>query len=781
MQIDLFNPGGAPREGAKVQAADLDLVARERYLNYALSVITSRALPDVRDGFKPVQRRILYTMYQDLKLRADTRFLKSARVVGDVMGKYHPHGDQAIYDAMVRMAQPFSLRYPLVDGQGNFGSIDGDGAAAMRYTEARLQAISEDLLDEIKADTVSFQPTYDGQLQEPSVLPAQLPNLLINGATGIAVGMATHIPPHNLREIIDALQLLSLDPATPLELLLKKIKGPDFPGGGEILSTQEEIQAVYEVGQGPIRVRGTYEVEIVNKKQCVILTSLPYAVNKAALVEKIAQLIIDRKLPQLVDIRDESAEDTRVVMELRRGADPQVAMAYLYKHTPLEGNFNVNMTCLVPDLEHGGMKPLRLGLKEVLQYFLDFRFEITEKRFKHKLKKIKETIHRLEGFEKIFNHLDEVLNLIRESQNREEISDKLQARFQLSEVQISHVLDMKIYRLARLEILSIQAELEEKRREQRSIEALLSNPESMKQLIRDELHNLRKTYGDRRRTQLAGPDEEHTFDAERYILREGAWVFLSRQGRLKRQGGFTEIGAVRVPDGDQIGWAIRTDTTRTLTFFTQKGIGYVMRVDKITSTTGYGDPIQAIFNFSDGEQIIAVIAHDDQLLPPAGADGERYGIALTKQGRIARFPLSLHADISTKSGRKVMLLVDDDALLGVVAASGADLIGVATSRGRALLFASEEIPIKLSAVRGVQAIKLSADDHILGFQATANKREGLRVRTGRGRDVTVCEASFPIGKRGSKGTVVLRVGRLELPEASAEIIVPPSEATPQES
>ena len=382
--MDVFGDDNAGA-GGTIEFTALHEATRHRYLNYALSVITSRALPDVRDGLKPVQRRILYGMYRDLKLRADSRFLKSARVVGEVMGKYHPHGDQSIYDAMVRMAQAFSLRYPLVDGQGNFGSVDGDSAAAMRYTEARLRALAGEFLSEIGAQTVQFRPTYDGQLFEPVVLPAQAPNLLINGSSGIAVGMATNISPHNLGEVVDALVAMIDNPLVDLEGVCKYIRGPDFPTAGELISTPEEIAAVYETGHGPIKVRGTYQVELINRKKHVIITSIPYGLNKSTLVEKIAQFIIAKKVPQIVDIRDESTEEIRIVMELRRGAAPEAAMAYLYKYTPLEQNFSVNLTCLVPTENPEISAPSRLSLLEVLRHFLDFRMEVVTRRLNFQL------------------------------------------------------------------------------------------------------------------------------------------------------------------------------------------------------------------------------------------------------------------------------------------------------------------------------------------------------------------------------------------------------------
>ena len=603
--MDVFGDESGP--GGTIELTALHDATKQRYLNYALSVITSRALPDVRDGLKPVQRRILYGMYKDLRLRADTRFLKSARVVGEVMGKYHPHGDQSIYDAMVRMSQSFSLRYPLVDGQGN-GSIDGDAAAAMRYTEARLRALAEEFLSEIGEQTVAFRPTYDGQLFEPIVLPAQAPNLLINGSSGIAVGMATNVPPHNLGEVIDALVAMVDDPLVDLPSICRHIKGPDFPTGGELISSEADIQAVYETGQGPIRVRGTYELETINRKKCIVLTSVPYGLNKSNLVEKIAQIIVEKKVPQLVDIRDESTEDIRVILELRRGAEPKAAMAYLYRHTPLEQNFSVNLTCLIPTENPEVSAPARIGLLKVLRHFLDFRMEVVTRRLEYALGKLRNTIHRLEGFETIFDALDELIALIRASEGKADAARKIMERFKLDEEQTDAILELKLYRLAKLEILLIQQELLEKRMEAERLSDLLSSEFARWQLIRTELLELKEAYADPRRSLLSGPSELalSDFNPEAFIIREKTWVFVSRQGRIKRQKGFSDVSAIRVPDGDSISWVLRTDTTQTLIIFTQFGKAYTVRVDDITATTGYGDPIQSIFNFADGERIVGV-------------------------------------------------------------------------------------------------------------------------------------------------------------------------------
>ncbi|HYS09718.1 MAG TPA: DNA topoisomerase (ATP-hydrolyzing), partial [Myxococcales bacterium] len=485
-QMSMFDGGGGRKRKRRSSGgngappsemeAPLHEEARRRYLNYALSVITSRALPDVRDGLKPVQRRIIYGMFQDHRLTHEAKYQKCAKVVGTIMGQYHPHGDVAIYDALVRMAQDFSLRYPLVDGHGNFGSLDGDAAAAMRYTECRLAALAAELVQELAKRTVDYRPNYDGTQFEPIVIPARLPQLLMNGTTGIAVGMATNIPPHNLGELCDALIDLSKHRDLEVKDLLKHIKGPDFPTGGQILNSKSELRAIYESGQGSVRVRGEWKLEDLPRggKQ-IIVTSVPYAVNKSNLVMKFGDLVRERKLTPLVDVRDESTKDVRIVLEIKRDADPELVMAYLYKHTPLQTNFGANLTCLVPTANPEVGTPQRLDLKTILRHFLDFRFQVVTRRFEFDLKQVQQRLHILEGFHKVYDALDEMLKIIRKSEGKEDAAGKLIKRFKLSAEQSDAILEMKLYRLAKLEILVIEKELKEKRAEQKRLKELLGN------------------------------------------------------------------------------------------------------------------------------------------------------------------------------------------------------------------------------------------------------------------------------------------------------------------
>src|SRR4051812_36343305 len=505
--------------------------AQTRYLNYALSVITSRALPDVRDGLKPVQRRILFTMWQQ-SLTFDVKHRKCAKVVGDVMGSYHPHGDVALYETLVRMAQPFSLRYPLVDGSGNFGSLDGDSAAAMRYTECRLARLSDELLTEIDQSTVPFRPNYDGTKTEPIVLPSRIPNLLINGATGIAVGMATNIPPHNLSEVCAALVKLLDNPDLTSVQLCRYVKGPDFPTGGQMLNSSEELKQIYKTGSGAIRLRATWEAGPETRgSKMIYITSVPYTVNKAALVERIADVALSRKLPPLLDVKDLSTEDVRIALELKRDADEKMVMAYLFKHTPLQTNFLVNLTCLIPTENAEVGRPERLDLHSILWHFLHFRLDVVTKRLEHELDALKKRIHILEGFEKVFDALDEIIKMVRKSEGKADAAQQIMRKYELDAEQTDAILELKIYRLARLEILVIQQELAEKRKRAKEIGGLLKRDADLWKIVRSEIEDVQRKYGDakmdRRRTEIAGETNEPEYSAEDFIIEEDNVVIVT--------------------------------------------------------------------------------------------------------------------------------------------------------------------------------------------------------------------------------------------------------------
>ena len=604
--LDVLAGGGGGEEVVGLHEA-----ARTRYLNYALSVITSRALPDVRDGLKPVQRRILYTMWRQ-RLRADAKPRKCAKVVGDVMGSFHPHGDAAIYDTLVRMAQPFTLRAPLVDGSGNFGSLDGDGAAAMRYTECRLAAISDELLREIDEDTVPFQPNYDGTREEPVVLPARVPNLLVNGATGIAVGMATNVPPHNLAEVATALVNLLDDPELSSARLARDVRGPDFPTGGQLVNTAEELTRVYTTGSGTVRVRATWEPGGRRRSSKIVhVTSVPYGVNKAQLVERIAEVVVGRKLPPLLDVKDVSADDVRIELELKADADERMVMAYLFRHTPLQTTFPVNLTCLAPTEQPGVGRPERLDLRQLLWHFLRFRLEVVTRRLEHERAALGKRIHVLRGFEKVFDALDAVIALIRQSDGKADAAAKITRTFGLDAEQTDAILELKLYRLARLEILVIRRELEEKRGRAERIDAELGDEERRWRIVRDELVEVRETRGEPRRTAVEGPPADETaFSADDFIVDEDAVALVSRNGWVKRQREVRDPSATRLREGDALLAAVAGSTRDTVVFFTSFGVAYGCRLIDVPATTGYGEPIQRLFKLKDGERVVAVLGLD---------------------------------------------------------------------------------------------------------------------------------------------------------------------------
>src|SRR2546421_319764 len=466
-------------------------------------------------------------MYNDLRLTSAAKYQKCAQVVGHIMGRYHPHGDTAIYDALVRMAQDFSLRHPLVDGHGNFGSLDGDSAAAYRYTECRLTPVASELLTELSKETVGFRTNYDGTRTEPIVIPARVPQLLMNGTTGIAVGMATNVPPHNLAELADALIELSKDGSLETKDLLKHIKGPDFPTGGLVLNSRAELREIYETGQGGVRMRGEWKVQDLPRggKQ-VVITSIPYTVNKSSLVAKLGEIVRERKLAHLVDVRDESTKDVRIVLEIKRDSDPELVMAYVFKNTELQTNFNVNMTCLVPTENPEVGTPQRLGLKEILRYFLDFRFQVVTRRFEFDLAEVQKRLHILQGFEKVYDALDEMIRIIRKSDGKEDAAAKLMKRFEIDEVQTDAILDMRIYKLARLEILVVQKEAKEKRAEAKELKTLLASDRQRWGVVREEIKEIASQYGDKRRTRIGG------FDG---VRRSGAEVLQVRRPGAHRR------------------------------------------------------------------------------------------------------------------------------------------------------------------------------------------------------------------------------------------------------
>jgi DNA gyrase subunit A len=693
-----------------IAAIDLGEAAEQRYLAYALSVITTRALPDVRDGLKPVQRRILYAMYQNLRLTAGTRARKSAAVVGEVLGKYHPHGDVAAYEAMVRLAQPFALRYPLVHGEGNFGSLDGDSPAAMRYTEARLAAIAEELLRDIRHETVDFRENYDATLREPVVLPAAIPQLLMNGSTGIAVGMATNIPPHNLGEVVEALVAMIHSPDIGNKELCKYIKGPDFPTGGEILNTRAELRKIYETGQGAVRLRGQYVTAVEKRRQRVIITSVPYTANKSRIVEEIAEHIVSRRLPQATDVRDESTDTVRVVIEIKPDASPEAVMAYVFKHSGLQVNFNVNLTALVPTATPGVGQPARLTLRDLCRHFLDFRLEVVTRRLEHELRELQQRLHILAGFLKLFANLDRAIKIIRQSASRPDAAQQLMKEFKLDEIQADAILETRLYQLARLEIEKIRDEQREKQKRAQEIDALLKSKKGRWKVVENELQAVAQTYGDKRRTVLSA-GAELVYDAEAYVVHEDTTVVVTRDGWIKRLGEVKDPGSTRVREGDVAKWILRGNTRENLALFSNFGVAYVMKVANVPASTGYGEPVQSLLNFKDGERVVAaalVAAASDDESPPAA--GPRW---LAASARGMGFFCRPDLDETTKSGRRFARTKDGDEIVVVALAPG-DTITGATAAGKVLVFAAAELPELAGAGRGVILMRVDKSDRLIG-------------------------------------------------------------------
>ncbi len=772
IRSNILSGGGGATENVTLHEA-----AQSRYLNYALSVITSRALPDVRDGLKPVQRRILYTMWQQ-NLTADAKHRKCAKVVGDVMGNYHPHGDMALYETLVRMAQPFSLRYPLVDGSGNFGSLDGDNAAAMRYTECRLARLSDEMLSEIDQTTVHFRPNYDGTKTEPVVLPARIPNLLVNGTTGIAVGMATNIPPHNLGEVVTALIKLLDNEEIGNAQLCRYVKGPDFPTGGQILNSQDELKAIYKTGSGSIRLRGTWDIGPETRStKTIYIDSIPYTVNKAQLVERIAEVVLSRKLPQLLDVKDLSTEDVRVALEMKKDADEKMIMAYLFKHTPLQINFAVNLTCLLPTENAEVGRPERLDLKQILWHFLHFRLEVVTRRLEHELAALKKRIHILEGFETVFDALDEIIKMIRKSDGKADAAEKIMARFTLDAEQTDAILELKIYRLARLEILIIRQELEEKRKRARQINALLKDEDSRWTLVRTELEEISKAYGDKRRTIIDSDSGEQEYTADDFIVDEDNVVIVSRDGWVKRQKEVKDLSTSRLREGDSVLAAFNGSTRATCVFFSNFGVAYTCRFIDVPASTGYGEPIQKQFKLKDGEKIVGAMSLDPRIVgainpKKEGDEAPVHAVAASADGYALRFNLDGFVEPSTRAGRRFARPSKDSEIVGVARLTGGEILIAATAEGRGLLAKAEDVNFLSGPGKGVMLIKLSSDDRVLGFIASTGDRDLLTVETTRGGEQTISTAKYGVTGRGGKGRELLQRGGF------AKIVWPTPEAPP---
>ncbi len=795
--------------GDRLVAAPLRLEAQSRYLNYSLSVITSRALPDVRDGLKPVQRRILYTM-SELRLDATAKHRKCAKVVGDVMGKYHPHGDSSIYEALVRMAQPFSLRMPLVDGSGNFGSVDGDNAAAMRYTECRMTPVAAELLRDLATETVAYKTNYDGTGREPVVLPSRIPNLLVNGATGIAVGMATNIPPHNLKEVCNALLKLLRDPEVKDYQLVANdaVQGPDFPTGGQIVNTKDELREIYRIGQGTIKLRGTASVVPGNggkrgdsAADVLQIHSIPFTVNKAVMVERISELVYSGKLPLVEEVRDLSTEDIRIDLVLKKGADPAKVLAFLYKQTPLQTNFNVNLTCLVPTENPEVGQPARLGLKEILWHFLHFRLDVITRRLQNELASLERRLHILDGFALIFDALDEIIRIIRQSDGKADAAAKIMKRFPpgkngsggLDETQTDAILELKLYRLARLEINLIRDELKDKQKRARAIRKLLTedtadtNSSGRWRMIREELEQVIATYGNdplgRRRSTLETVEEEPEYSEEDFIVAEDCHVMVTTDGWVKRQKQIADPSKSRLRQGDSVLVCLAGSTRSTIAFFSSLGVCYTTRMIDIPASTGFGEPIQKLFKLKDGERIVTAISCDPRSIGSIADDPDRpdvcppvHGIAATSNGFALRFGLAPLAEPSTRSGRRYAKPSPGASVVGVYAIDGSETILAVTQACRAIVCPAEEINYLSGPGKGVTLIRLATGDHLLGFKPSTGDRDLMIVMTNRGAKKTISTVKYRTTGRGGRGVEIQKNGRI------AEIVtLPPGAPQPLDS
>lgn len=733
-----------------IESRALTQEVQQSYLDYAMSVIVSRALPDVRDGLKPVHRRILYSMWES-GLRPSAKFRKSATVVGEVLGKYHPHGDSAVYDSMVRLAQDFSMRYPLVWGQGNFGSMDGDSAAAYRYTEAKLRPIAEEMLADIDKDTVDFVPNFDGVHKEPVVLPAKLPQLLLNGTMGIAVGMATNIPPHNLGELADAIAHLIDNPEATIDDLLRFVKGPDFPTGGIIYNTPG-IKEAYSTGRGKIVTRA--KADIVENKAGnfqIVISEITYATNKATLIEKIANLVREGKVLGIKDLRDESDKDgVRIVIDLKKDAFPQKVLNKLYATTDLQKNFNVNMLALVD-----GIDPQILNLKAILEHYIVHRQNVVRRRAEFELAKAKDRAHILEGLKKALDHIDAIIETIKKSATKEVAHQNLMKKFALSERQSTAILEMRLQTLSGLERKKIEDELDEKRRLIAQLEDLLSDPAKIRAVVRDEMLELKEKYGDERLTKIMRTGIQE-FRQEDLIPNEEAIITISEDGYIKRmnpgvykvqkRGGKGVIGAT-TKEGDAIDQVTSVMTHDNLLFFTNTGKVFQTKAYEIpeSSRTAKGQAIVNFLQLAQEEKITAMIAFNKD-------DNYKYFLMATRSGIVKKAKIE-DFDNVRRSGLIAITLDKEDTLGWVRPTSGTDEVLISTSNGQAIHFKETDVRPMGRSAGGVRGIKLGKNDLVVGVDVVIKGQKGnqLLVVTEKGYGKRTDLGAYKIQKRGGSG------------------------------
>ncbi|MCK6208799.1 DNA gyrase subunit A [Bacillus infantis] len=736
----------AETPSSRVTEINISQEMRSSFLDYAMSVIVSRALPDVRDGLKPVHRRILYAMH-DLGMHSDKPYKKSARIVGDVIGKYHPHGDSAVYETMVRMAQDFNYRYMLVDGHGNFGSVDGDAAAAMRYTESRMSKISMELLRDINKDTIDYQDNYDGEEREPVVLPARFPNLLVNGTTGIAVGMATNIPPHQLGEIIDGVLAISQEPDITIQELMEIIPGPDFPTAGMILG-RSGIRKAYETGRGSITLRAKVDIETKsNGKETIIVHEIPYQVNKARLIEKIAELVRDKKVDGITDLRDESDRNgMRIVIEVRKDANASVILNNLYKLTALQTSFGINMLALVDG------QPKVLNLKQCLKYYLDHQQVVIRRRTEFELRKAQARAHILEGLRIALDHLDEVISLIRSSQTTEIAREGLMTQFELSDKQAQAILDMRLQRLTGLEREKIEDEYQSLVKLIAELEAILADEEKVLEIIREELTEIKERFNDERRTEIVSGGIEQIED-EDLIPRENIVITLTHNGYVKRlpvstyraqKRGGRGIQGMGTNEDDFVEHLITTSTHNTLLFFTNKGKVYRAKGYEIPefSRTAKGIPIINLLGINKDEWVNAVIPVEEFV-------DEWFLFFTTKEGISKRSPLTSFGNIRN-NGLIALNLREGDELISVRLTDGSKEIIIGTKNGQLIRFPETDVRSMGRTATGVKGITLDSDDEVVGMEVLEENSEILMV-TKKGYGKRTPEMEYRVQGRGGKG------------------------------
>jgi len=768
----LANQPGRPKE--KIEEVPLAEEMQKSYLDYAMSVIVSRALPDVRDGLKPVQRRILYAMWQ-MGLKSQAKFRKSAAVVGEVLAKYHPHGDMAVYDTMVRMAQDFSLRYPLIDGQGNWGSIDGDQAAAYRYTESRLSKIAEELLVDLEKDTVGWLSNYDGTTKEPIILPGKLPNLLINGATGIAVGVATNIPPHNLSEICQAIIYLIDHPEASISELMNFIQGPDFPTGG-IVFGGENLKEAYSFGRGKIIIRAKTEILKDTPHPQIIISEIPYLVSKKILLEKIAELVQEKKIQEIRNIRDLSnKEGIKIIIDLKKESHPEKVLNQLLALTPLESSFHFNFLALVD-----GLQVKTLSLKNILENYLTHREIVLRRRTEWELKKVLKRIHILEGFDIALTNLSMVIKIIKESKDKEKAKDDLKKKLSLSEEQALAILDLRLWQLSRLERQKVKDELKDLRIKKEELSSLLAEPKKILNLIKNELNELKEKYGDERKTKIIStlPKEfkEEDLIADRLVL-----VVITQDGYIKRifpeqfrvQGrGGKGTQVIKNKETDVLSQIIFTSTLSEVLFFTNRGKVFKLKVYEIPEKgkVSKGEAIVNFLSLSEGEKVSAVLTCSPQkhfsLMGFKEKNDQKFLIITTKKGLIKRVAIDSLENVR-RNGLLVIGLDKNDSLTSVKPSTGDDEVFLITRAGRSIRFLEKEIRKLSREARGIRGIKLSSDDEIIGLEVLSKKKsQEAKIFTitegGFGKFSPI--SSYRLQKRGGFGIkahrVNIKTGRL---------------------